>query len=429
MVLSVRLVLNTFAQLIGKFATTATTLFIIFLITQNLGDRGLGTFAVITSYVALFYIIADFGLNAVLIKEIAREPEKTTHYFNNLLTLRIFLSILLAFVAISILSFLPYNSEIKLGIILGTLTILTSGIFTTANSIFQEKLRYDKSTIADFLGALTTLALSYLVLSAGASVIWVIGAYVLGGITRIVSSLLFASSYLQNLRISFDFNLWQRLLILALPLGITTILSQVNANIDKIIVSLVKFSPNLNLNNIEATGAYGLSYRIFEVSLVLPTYALNAAYPILVRHKLQGYERLKDSSRKLIISLFILANFFLIIGFFLAPYIINFFPGRESVNILGSTTALRILLFALPIFYVSAPLFWLVVTLDQQKFLGFIFGFSALVNIFLNIVFVPKYGYTAAAFVTIITEGLILGLLTLVVSKGFRDLRRGGGVD
>src|SRR3989338_707808 len=351
MVLSVRLVLNTFAQLIGKFATTATTLF------------------------------------------------------------RIFLSILLAFVAISILSFLPYNSEIKLGIILGTLTILTSGIFTTANSIFQEKLRYDKSTIADFLGALTTLALSYLVLSAGASVIWVIGAYVLGGITRIVSSLLFASSYLQNLRISFDFNLWQRLLILALPLGITTILSQVNANIDKIIVSLVKFSPNLNLNNIEATGAYGLSYRIFEVSLVLPTYALNAAYPILVRHKLQGYERLKDSSRKLIISLFILANFFLIIGFFLAPYIINFFPGRESVNILGSTTALRILLFALPIFYVSAPLFWLVVTLDQQKFLGFIFGFSALVNIFLNIVFVPKYGYTAAAFVTIITEGLILGLL------------------
>ena len=67
------LFINTLAQLIAKVATTGTTLVVTYLISSKLGTVGLGEFIATTSYVALFYLLADFGINAVFTKKIHKE--------------------------------------------------------------------------------------------------------------------------------------------------------------------------------------------------------------------------------------------------------------------------------------------------------------------------------------------------------------------
>ncbi|HSX58171.1 MAG TPA: polysaccharide biosynthesis C-terminal domain-containing protein, partial [Candidatus Saccharimonadales bacterium] len=60
-------------------------------------------------------------------------------------------------------------------------------------------------------------------------------------------------------------------------------------------------------------------------------------------------------------------------------------------------------------------LLWLTIVLNKEKFLPFIYGFAAVVNLSLNLYLVPKYGYNSAAWVTLLSELIIMLLLLLVL--------------
>ena len=55
---------NTFYQLVARSATSFIGFLITLIIARHYGVLGYGDFTKITSYVALFYLVIDFGLNA-----------------------------------------------------------------------------------------------------------------------------------------------------------------------------------------------------------------------------------------------------------------------------------------------------------------------------------------------------------------------------
>ena len=57
--------------------------FIIIIITRLLGVEDFGRFTFALSFVALFAILADLGLNTLTIREVAREKDKAAKYFTN----------------------------------------------------------------------------------------------------------------------------------------------------------------------------------------------------------------------------------------------------------------------------------------------------------------------------------------------------------
>ncbi len=428
------LFINTLAQLIAKVATTGTTLVVTYLISSKLGTVGLGEFIATTSYVALFYLLADFGINAVFTKKIHKEeslsglrlqgrsdPEllskgsefqnsssenKLLFYFKNLLSIRLVLGIVVSFLAIAILSFLDYPANIKVAIILGSVLIFTQALFVTANGIFQIKLRYELSALSDIIGSLLTLFLVYLFLSSGLGVWFVILAYVAGSILKVLISLTLARRVVGGIGLGQDTSLWGSFFLASLPLGLIAIFSQIMANIDKVILSLAPLSSDLGYSNLEAVGIYGLAYKFFDVALVLPTYLMNAAFPIFVRTAREDTTKLKHLATKIGAALFGAALLLSVLGFFLAPVVLRFFNSGEDLS--GSVAGLRVLLFGLPFFYLSALMVWLSVALDKQKQLILIYLLSALANLVLNLYLVPKFGFMASAYLTILSEIIII---------------------
>ena len=162
-----RVGINTSFQVAARLVTTVSTLAVTLLVTRNLSQSDWGVFVTITSYVALFYLLVDFGLNSIVVRELESHKGKLGEYFGNLLTIRISLSILASFLALGVLSFTNHSSEIKIGIIIGIVTILTIALFNTGVAVFQHKLRYDQAALADISGALVTLVLSYLLITSG----------------------------------------------------------------------------------------------------------------------------------------------------------------------------------------------------------------------------------------------------------------------
>jgi O-antigen/teichoic acid export membrane protein len=135
---------------------------------------------------------------------------------------------------------------------------------------------------------------------------------------------------------------------------------------------------------------------------------MNAIYPVMANYELRitNYEKykniIKHSSVFLIISSLILT----VVLWTLAPYITLI-----KSDFAGSVVLFRLLILWLPLFYLSSLFMW--VEIAQERLWGLVRVYSAglIANFALNILLIPKFGSTAAAYTTGATELFILALL------------------
>jgi len=400
---------NTIAQLVGKAATTLTTLLLTVLITRRFGPSGYGDFTIMMAYSALFYIVADFGLNAIATRDFASDESKIVRYFKNLIGLRLVMALVLFAIGVAALVFFPYSRFVKVGILVSLLTIFTQALYSSGNAVFQTKLRYDLSVLAAILGSGVILVLSFLAVTRGFGLLPIVGSYVVGGVVMVGVSLFFVRRIVGVVGVGKDFGLWRYLFMAALPLGITTIFTVVLQKADALLLSVLKGS--------EAVGLYGASYKIFEFALVFPTFFVNSVYPIMVRHFQDGQERLVRTIKFSGLFLFAVSLVASVVGYFLAPWIIKVVAGPEFFE---SVRALRLLLLGLPVFYLSALFLWLLITLGKQKQIPFVYAVGALVNVVLNVILIPRYSFHASAVITWTSELLILVLLIYFSRKALK---------
>jgi len=415
-----KLAYNTAVQLVSKIITASFTAVITYIIARNYSVANFGNFTAILSYIALFYVLADFGFNAVFVRETGTDAEKQKEYFKNLLGLRLVTSILTAFAATAVLGFSGHPAIVKLGIIIALGLIIAQSFTATALALFQARIRYDQAAIADIFGAGANLLFVYIAAKNFDSILMVIVALVAGGAVRVIVALYLARFQIGVLAFAFNTVFWRRLVWAALPIGLIILFSQLNFQIDKQIVLLAHYKESLHLNGQVAAGIYGFAYKIFEVAIVLPSFIMNVGYPIMVKKKEESIDALFDFVKKLAKILLALGIVGLILGWLILPFIFKT-PGLEKFSESIQTT--RILLFGFPFFFITPITLWLAVTLNKVREMVFIYGFTATFNLVANLVFIPSFGYNAAAVITIISEILILALSVGVLSLVYRGER------
>lgn len=94
-----------------------------------------------------------------------------------------------------------------------------------------------------------------------------------------------------------------------------------------------------------------------------------------------------------------------LVTFLLSPTIIAMLTDS---GFSGAAPSLQILSWGFPAYFLSTLLMWVLVTKGRYKTLLFIYTMGLLINIFLNFTFIPQYSFYAAAYITVISEYLIL---------------------
>ena len=196
------------------------------------------------------------------------------------------------------------------------------------------------------------------------------------------------------------------------------VFSQINFKADALLLSLMKLPPWLQLSNIEAVATYSLPYKVFEVALVVPTFFMNSVFPVFVQKLAANPQELKKvylKTLKLLGGLGLCAS---LGSFVLAPLLIRLLGGSGFDQ---SVTVLRILSVGLAVFFLSQPTAYLIVTLDKQRYLPLVYVIGSIFNVSLNLVLIPQYGFYASAFLTWISELVILALLGYFARKAWKD--------
>ncbi len=395
--------LNTIAQIIGKIISGGTTFLVSILLAHALGVEGYGDFTKITTYVAFFYLFCDFGLNAAYLQLADKQTALKTK--NALFTVRCIISILLMFITLAITTFLPGSSEqgystvVKMGIILFTPTVLLQALITTTNALFQERLRYDFATYATTIGSLVTLVCIFFMsktLLPSAMLFGSLLAFLIGSFFTVITALFFVKKIVGLPAFVIDAHTIKKLLSTALPLGITLLFNVIYFRIDSVILTISRSTMEV--------GTYGLAYKFFEMALVIPTFFMNAALPALVLAKKNSdTKKLQAQIKTSGITLFLLSIVVSVGGWIAAPLFSLIKP-----EFVSSILPFKLLLMGLPIFYLSSLTMWILVVEKKQTQMLIIYALSMVINIIANAVFIPQYGYMAAAWVTILSEVFIL---------------------
>ena len=404
---------NTFYQLLGKVFTTLAAVLTISIIARSLGPESLGTFTKATVFASLFYMLADFGFNAIFLKN-NPDNERFKENYGNLMGVRIIAAIGLFLIATLVVLVLPFdpvknsgfNQQAKIAAILANFTIITFALFTTSNAYFQFKLRYDLSVASSIFGSVTTIILVLIASQYFVNLNFYILASVVGSLVTTLVSLKFVFKFMDKFRPEFNFFKFKLLFNKTLPVGISLVLNLIYFRIDTILLSF--FRPNFEV------AVYGLAYKIFEFSLVAPTFFMNATYPLLINF----YQNDKEKFKRLILRsgiVLLLISVLLSTLILISANILVAIIGGEQL--LASSVPLRILVAGLPFFFLSSLSTWLFLVFGKQKYLVPVYGFGAFLNLILNFIYIPKFGYNAAAVVTVFCEFAILFATILILYK------------
>ena len=420
MALTHKIAANTIYQIAGKAISMSITILATVIITRTYGRTGYGEFNLMQVWPALFFIIIDFGLNAIATRELSKNPDDTSlasKYIGNILLFRIVLSLFFVVFLSAMLMFFPYSHMLKIGIAINLLQILTQALYTTLNIVFQTHLRYDYSTIGYLSGYLLILVLILVLSFLNAPVMLVGFSYVIGGVLTYFINLKFLHKLNIFPVLRIDKEVLTYLLIQALPLGLMFIFSQISFKSDSLLMSVLKLPSQYNLTNTESIAVYGLAYKIFEVALVIPTFLMNSVYPILVRHMEESKEKLKNTFFKSMAFLLVSGVVFGLVGILFSSVAINFLGGAEFEQ---SVLVLKILLAGLFLYYLTQPISWLIVTLGNQRILPIIYLVSAIFNVSANYYFIPRYSFYASSVITHISEFIVLVLLAFAAHKTWK---------
>ena len=421
-----KVVANTTFQIIGKVVTAATTFLLTIIIGRSLGPTGYGEFTKIFVFVGYFYTIYDFGLNNIFVKvtsgkNLGKFLERDTsdeyaqnYLFRVLVGLRIVISLLLAIVAIVIAFALPYDSQlgtgfspvVKAGIVLASITIVTQALTTSANALFQKKLRYDLSVLAAALGSIAVVAATVLVFTLRGGLSGYISAYIIGGTVSAAAAFVIIAKKLKVPPLPiFNRRQAKKLIGSSWPIGLALILNLVYFRIDVLILSHNRASPEV--------GFYGLSYQFFDAFLTVPLFISNALYPLLAKlHASDKKKFVKEA--KFYFALMIVASLVLAAALYLVSLLIPAFYGTKFAP---AKASLQILALGLPFFFASALLWHISIIREKQKLLPVIYGLGAAFNLVVNLILIPIYGYIGAASTTVASELLVVLLLILALKK------------
>ena len=265
-----RVASNTAVQVAGKGAVLALGAVSIAVLTRYLGPEDYGKFTLALMYMQLFAVLADAGLYMTVVREISKEPERTEELVGNALTLRLLLTLALIGVGAAISLALPYESDVRVAIVLAGAPLLFGMLTSSLVTVPQARLRMDRAVIGEVAGRAFALGLTGLVAALDLGFYAVFAAAAGGTAAQLVVTF-FTTRSMARIRFRGQTALWRPLLVTSVPLGLALAINELYFRADTLIISL--YEPY------DEVGLYTLAYRILEFTLALGTIFLSTTFP------------------------------------------------------------------------------------------------------------------------------------------------------
>ena len=217
----------------------ANTCFVALLYTTRALGKGLfGDYTLVLSFVGLFGVFTDCGLNTVAIRDLAQVPRRAVEYTSNILALRTVISIVLAII-ISVLARFLESPHIHTAVYVYALALIPISLNMTFGIPFQfqERMKYP-ALISVVASILTTVAYIF-TLWSGHHVLGLVVAFTVVNIISAAVSAWFVYTRVIPPRIAIDVRSWPGLLRQGAPFFVLALLLTIYYRADMQILGFI----------------------------------------------------------------------------------------------------------------------------------------------------------------------------------------------
>jgi O-antigen/teichoic acid export membrane protein len=369
-----------------------------------------GRFGYALALATIVETVMDLGLGQVTVRAVARDRAGAGRLLQQVLGLKlVWVGAGLAVLAIVAPVLRSDPALVRLCYVMGLSSALRSYLLT-GRGVLQGINRFDLEAVLVVTDRVLLLVSGTLALWLGYGVMGLGIAFVASRLVMLVAALALLRRVVGPIVPSFDRAAWRDLQSAALPLGFFMIVLNLYTYIDTVILGIMTTD--------RETGWYRASYSIYEGV----TYAPAILSSVLTPRLSLLFTRDRQAHRALFMrSLWSSAALGLALGIGMAliasPLMLLIF-GHEY----GSAVApLQILaggaLFVFTTWILHAAA--ISTNLDRRLLLTTVVGLSA--NVVLNVLLIPRWGISGAAWATVIAEALTVVLLFVQVRQRLRE--------
>ena len=383
------------------------------LLARYLGPEQFGIYNYALAFVVLLEPISSLGLNAIITRNIVRNPEAKEEILGTAFAMRLIGGFLSLIIIVS-LNWLLQPDNLLLILFVGLLSI--GNLFKAFQVIdfwFQSQVLSKYVVIAKSLTLLISFAIKITLIFVEAPLIAFIAASAIElifiGVGLVIAYQICGQKILDW---RFKFTCGQKLILRSWPLIISGFGAALYLKIDQIM--LAQFVTKTDL------GIYAVAASISEIWYFIPRAIVSSIFPSLLKTREESPKNYNNKLQKLYDFLFCTSLLITVPVTFAATPLLTVLYG-QAYRQAGLILSIHIWA-SLFIFMRAALSKWLIAE-DLLKFSLVTHGLGAIANVTLNLFLIPKLGGIGAAIATVISYAVASYLALFIHPKTYHTAR------
>ena len=399
----IRYLKNTSWMMGEHFLRIIAGLFVSILVARYLGPSQFGLFTYVVAFTGILGGIAKLGLDGVMVRELINYPEKREVYLGTAFWLKVLGAFLVFALLLAVLPFTGNEGTTKIFVL-----IIAAGLafqsFDVIDFYFQSKVLAKIVSICKVLQlSLSCIVKLYLVFTE-ADLIWFVLSTTFDAFS--IAAIYFCAYKMtknQAFYAHFNFSTAKKLLKSSFPLIFAGVAVSVYMRIDQIMIK--------EMLGVYEVGIYSVGVRLSEALYFIPTIISASLFPAILNAQKSNGE-LANLRQQRLYSLMVWSAFFV-------AFVLMFSSDWLATLLFGSTyqeagQVLKVHIWAtIFVFLGVASSKWLIAN-NLQQFILYNTVLGAMLNIVLNLIFIPKFGLVGAAYATLISYCLAAYLMNVV---------------
>ncbi|MDO8626336.1 MAG: flippase [Candidatus Magasanikbacteria bacterium] len=363
------------------------------IVARIIGVENTGQYFFALAFASVFAVVADFGMGPILTREMARTPERSERYVNNLLLSKLLFGAVAFIFIIGFANLLNYGSALKLLIYMAGVTMFFDNLQTVFYSTFRAHKNLKVEAVGLVVSQFLTLCFGTVALLSRAPLVYLIASYTAASLIMVCYGAYMVKTRLHlKLNFEFDWSILRFFLKYSWAFAAAAILSRLYAYTDSIFIS--KILPPAHL------GWWSVPYKIAFAWQFIPVAVATSLYPVFSRH-FKDVEKIRETFIKAWRYLFMVV-FPLALGIIAVarPLVLKLYGAEFEPSIIVLQVLMLSLIFGFLSFISGAVLN----ASNRQNTQTVLMGVALIVNVILNLLLLPRYGLVGAAWAALATN-------------------------
>lgn len=382
---------NIISLLVSRIFVIVILFFTFTRLLSYFGAETAGQYALIVGYLTVINFFIDLGMLQLVIKKVSENKSEAGKYLSNFFGIQFLLAVgfMLLLDIIALTS--HYPDVLKHALYVTGFALLASSMSNPFMAIINAFQRMGIIAIVNFINSLINITMMLITIHYHKSIFFISFVNLIVGIVDFIIYRYYVEKNFTAFHLKFDFSFWKTLFVINIPFALLTFFSIYN-RIDTLILP--------HLRSFTENGYYAAAYKFWDILAFVPAVVSASLLPFFaeslaqnriseVRHGLEAYTK----------YMIAIAVPFTVGAFLLSHKLIAFYKPEFG----PAAKALGFLVAAVSVLCIYSPANALIITQKTRAAVK-ITGFNLFFNLILNLVLIRKYGFVAAAVVTLASE-------------------------